>query len=223
MSMSMNIGLVDDHSLIRDSLKLILEKLEKKDFYISIEAENGKDLIKKLKKVSEFLIPKIILLDINMPEMDGFETADWLRINYPDIRIIVLTMHEDENSILRMLRLGVKGYLGKNSTPDELIGAIKAVSNGGQSFSTNITSMLISSLQNKNLPNHNDQLNSLTEKEFAFIKLTCTDLTYQEIAKKMGLSIRTIDGYRESVFSKLGVNSRSGLIIYAIKNGIVKV
>lgn len=209
------IVLTDDHVLLRSGLATLVKNL---GHQVLFEANNGKDLIEKLTPEN---IPDIVLLDINMPEMDGYETAQWLKKNYPAVKVLALSMYDNENAIIRMLRLGAKGYILKDSDPEELDTAIKSIMIKGFHHSEQINGKLIHALSKiENNENGLKVLTQLSEREADFLKFTCTELTYKEIADKMSLSPRTVDGYRDALFYKLNVRTRVGLAIYAIKNGI---
>jgi DNA-binding NarL/FixJ family response regulator len=212
------VALVDDHVLLRKGLANLISTQE---FNIHLECNNGKEFISKLSKND---LPDIVLMDINMPEMDGFETTLWLKKNYPSVKVLALSMYDDENAIIRMLRNGAKGYILKESEPSELKTAIDAVVTKGFYYSETVTGKLVHSIQgmDEDDGNNNQLLLSLNEKEITFLKLACTEMTYKEIAEHMYLSPRTIDGYRDQLFEKLNVKSRVGLVLYAIQKGIVR-
>ncbi|HMJ46122.1 MAG TPA: response regulator transcription factor [Ferruginibacter sp.] len=213
-----NIVLVDDHSLLRNGLAELVKSL---GHDVLFEADNGKGFIAKLKTKS---LPDIVLLDINMPEMDGYETAQWLKTNHPDVKVLALSMYDNETSIIRMLKCGAKGYILKDSEPAELKAAIHALMSKGFYYSDLVSGKLIHAI-NKLEDDSGDLkgLVPLNERETDFLKYSCTELTYKEIADKMFVSPRTIDGYRDALFEKLHVKTRVGLVMYAIKNGIVNV
>jgi len=218
-SVIMNIGIVDDHEIFRDGLKTLLPPDEMK---ITLEAENGIDMIDKLKTIQKEKIPDVLLVDIKMPVMDGYETVDWLLSHFPQINIIALTMFDNEDSILRMVKLGVKSYLTKNVNRKELLTAIRTVNDGHHYFTDKVTRFIVQSVQQQiKSTNSEIKINDLSEKEIKFLKLVCTEKTYSEIAAEMQLSLRTIDGYRESLFTKLNVKSRTGLVLFASKNQLV--
>jgi two-component system invasion response regulator UvrY len=211
-----NIVLVDDHALLRKGLATLVKNLGHE---VLFEADNGKDFIENLKPK---LLPDIVLLDINMPEMDGYQTANWIKANHPSVKTLALSMYDDENSIIRMLKSGAKGYLLKDSEPSELQDAIIALMNKGYYYSDLVSGKLINAI-NK-IDDDGSELKNLiklTNREIDFLKYTCTELTYKEIADELCVSPRTVDGYRGDLFEKLRVKSRIGLVIYAIRNGIV--
>jgi DNA-binding NarL/FixJ family response regulator len=211
-----SVAIADDHSLLRKALANLVNTF---DFYsVVIEADNGKDLRTKILKEG---IPDIVMLDVNMPEMDGFETTKWLYRNYPQVKILALSMLNDEKTIIKMFRLGAKGYLLKNTDPEELKQALDSLTDKNVYVSEYISGKLISGL-------HHDadqpvQELVLNEREREFLRWVCTELSYREIAEKMSISPRTADDYRQVLFNKLKVHSRVGLVMYAIRNGIVTV
>ena len=209
--------LVDDHALLRNGLAGLVREL---GYDVLFEADNGKEFIEKLKKDN---LPDIVLLDINMPQMDGYDTAAWIKRNHPEIRILALSMYDDENAIIRMLKNGAGGYILKDTEPAELKKAMDAVCNKGFYYAEMVTGRLIHtihSMQEENSPAK--AVSGLNERELEFLKLAATELTYKEIAEQMHLSPRTIDGYRDDLFEKLNIRSRVGLVLFAIKNGIVR-
>jgi DNA-binding NarL/FixJ family response regulator len=218
----MRIALVDDHKLFRKGMVSLIEMVCS-DCEIVFEADNGLDLQQKINATNQ---PDIILMDINMPGMDGFEAVAWLNANFPLVKILVLSMVEKEESIVKMLKLGVKGYLSKDVEPNVLGEALTAIMNKGFYYTDFITGKLVHALQNEN--GNNDSQNgglhkSLSAREMEFLQWACSELTYNEIAAKMFLSPKTIDGYRNACFEKLHVKSRVGLAMYAVKHGLVKV
>lgn len=209
------IALVDDHTLFRKGLLGLIEMVDD-NIDILFEADNGIDMQKKLDADN---LPDIILMDINMPEMDGFESVNWLNKNYPRINVLVVSMVENEDSIIRMLKLKVKGYLSKDVEPAELGAALNAIMSKGFYYTDFITGKLVHTLQNEQ---EKEMLVNLNEKEKKFIQLACSELTYNDIAGEMFVSPKTIDGYRNNLFEKLAVKSRVGLALYAVKHGLVK-
>jgi DNA-binding NarL/FixJ family response regulator len=208
--------LVDDHALLRNGLAGLVKEL---GYQVLFEADNGKEFTEKLKKED---LPDIVLLDINMPRMDGYDTAAWIKRHYPDIRILALSMYDDENAIIRM-KNGAGGYILKDTEPAELKKAMDAVCSKGFYYSEMVTGRLIHSIHSMQEDNSPAKaLAGLNDRELEFLKLASTELTYKEIAEQMHLSPRTIDGYRDDLFEKLNIRSRVGLVLFAIKNGIVR-
>lgn len=205
------IVLVDDHRLFRSGIAALINSIP--GYQIIYEASNGLELSQKITPKTK---PHIILLDINMPQMNGIETAQWLKIHYPDVKVIVLSMFEDADKVLTMLRLGVKGYLLKDAEPHEFEEALRKVSNHEVYFPSFVTRHLV---YNFNQP---DTI-KLNNREIEFLKLAGTELTYKEIADQMCISARTVDGYRDQLFDKLQIKSRVGLVLYAIKHKMIVV
>jgi two-component system, NarL family, invasion response regulator UvrY len=209
--------LVDDHVLLRSGLASLIRGFGEYD--VVFEACDGYDLIRQLKNSRR---PDVILLDINMPEMDGYETACWLRRNYPEIKVLALSMYDTDSSIVRMLKNGVKGYIVKDIDAGELRLALDTVIDKGFYYTDMVTGKLIHTISNLDEPELRvRRILSLNERELEFMKMVCTEWTYKEIADRMYLSPRTIDGYRDALFEKLNVRTRVGLAMYAVRNGIV--
>lgn len=209
------VAVIDDHVLLRSALSRLVNTFDQ--YTVLFEADNGKQL---KEKVQQHLVPEIVLLDVNMPEMDGFETTQWLHKNYPFIKVLVLSMLSDERTIIKMFRLGARGYLLKNTDPDELRKALDAINQQNVYLSEYVSTKLVTGLNNASDRAEVDLV--LNEREREFLRHTCSELSYKEIAEKMHLSPRTIDDYRQALFSKLKVHSRVGLVMYAIRNGIAE-
>ena len=211
------VGIADDHSLLRNALANLINTFD--NYTILFQADNGKDL---RNRILMHQVPEVVLLDVNMPEMDGFETTQWLHKNYPHIKVLALSMLSDEKTIIRMFRLGAKGYLLKNAEPAELKEALDSLMAKNVYVSDYVSGKLVSGLQDAELePGEKEVV--LNEKEREFLRWVCTELSYKEIAGNMHISPRTADDYRQSLFAKLKVHSRVGLVMYAIKQGIVSV
>jgi DNA-binding NarL/FixJ family response regulator len=213
----LTIALVDDHSLLRNGLTKLVQSL---GYYVAFEADNGKEFVEQIQRHET---PTLVLMDINMPEMDGYETTKWLKQHHPDVNVLALSMYDNEASIIKMLKCGAKGYILKDSDPTELKAAIDAVINKGYYYSDLVSGKLIHAI-NKIEDEGSDisALIHLSDRETDFLKYSCTELTYKEIAEKMFVSPRTIDGYRDALFEKLNIKTRVGLAMYAIKNGLVQ-
>jgi two-component system invasion response regulator UvrY len=213
------VALADDHILLRKGLAGVVDSFG--DYEVLFEADNGKDFTQQIEKHGE---PDMVLMDINMPEMDGYATAQWLRQHHPLVNVIALSMYDNENAIIRMFKAGAKCYILKDSEPPELKNALDSVHQKGYYYSELVTGRLIHSINKMDDKSSEIKtFNDLNDREIEFLKYACTEMTYKEIAEKMFLSPRTIDGYRDALFEKLEIKTRVGLVMYAIKNGIVTV
>ncbi len=211
-----SVAIADDHSLLRSALAKLINTFE--GYNIIMEADNGKEL---RNKIQQQVVPDIVMLDVNMPEMDGFETTQWLHKTYPQVKVLALSMFSDEKTIIKMFKVGAKGYLLKNTDPEELKKALDALIDKNVYLSEYVSGKLVSGLHQESGEPVKEVI--LNEKEREFLRWTCSELSYKEIASKMFVSPRTVDDYRQSLFNKLKVHSRVGLVLYAIKNGIVEV
>jgi DNA-binding NarL/FixJ family response regulator len=211
-----NIAIVDDHTLFRQGLAHLLS--ESDEINVLFDADNGADMIQKL---CMHPAPQVILMDITMPIMDGYETTKWLKENYPQIHVLALSMFEEDKPIIGMLKSGAGGYMLKQSKAADLVRAIKSIAT--QSFFINelVSGKLLRNIQN-NQPIKNAPI-GLNANELKFLELCCSDLTYKQIADIMYLSPHTIDNYREALFQKFEVKSRTGLVISALKNDLIKI
>ena len=208
------IAIVDDHTLMSKALENMIAENPK--YRVAMNHPNGEDFISGLERISE--MPAVVLMDINMPYKNGIETTEWLTEHHPDIKVIALTMEDDEKVLIRMLKAGAKGYLLKDMQPSILFQAIDTVFEKG-SFYTDFVAQKLLKVQTEDAKNAS-LLSDLKEREKEFIKLACSELTYKEIADKMCLSPKTIDGYRDSVFVKLEIKNRVGLVLFALKHNL---
>jgi DNA-binding NarL/FixJ family response regulator len=218
MNEKKSIAVVDDHALIRKGVSALINYFPM--HYVKYEAANGADLIKQ---VANGEMPDIVLLDIVMPEMDGYATASWIRKNHPKVKILALSTMDSELAIVKMIRSGAHGYILKDAEQEELKLAFEQVVSLGYYYNDVVSRKIVQSV-NKLVDEENDLglLVKLSDRESQFLQLACSEKTYAEIAKEMFVSDRTVDGYRDALFKKLNVVSRVGLVLYAIKNGIVK-
>ncbi len=210
------IVIVDDHLLFAQSLESLITKLEA--YEVLAILKNGKELTQYY--MHKRKVPDLILLDVKMPVMDGIQTMQWLKANKPEQKVLALTMEDDEDTIIKMLRAGAKGYLLKDIHPENFEFAMKMVIEQGFYYSGKIESALRNS---EDMDQSRDFHERLTVKERGFLKHACSELTYKDIAGEMGLSPKTIENYRESVFKKLEVKTRVGLVIYCMKNKLIKI
>jgi DNA-binding NarL/FixJ family response regulator len=211
--MSRSIAVVDDHILIAKAISGVIENFT--NYHVLYEVEHGKALIEKFKNPKN--IPEIVLLDITMPVMDGFDTAKWIKANYPDVLVLALSMQDDDLSLIKMIKAGAKGYLLKNIHPTELNRALDELCSKGHYYPEWAASKLFSSLSGDSHPKSSGI--SFTERENEFLGYCCSEMTYKEIAEKMFCSTRTVEGYRDALFDKLGLKTRVGLAVYTIKTG----
>jgi DNA-binding NarL/FixJ family response regulator len=208
------IAIVDDHTLMSKALENMIA--ENPQYKVVMNHPNGEDFIEALEKTAD--LPAVVLMDINMPFKNGIETTEWLSEHYPDIKVIALTMEDDEKVLIKMLKAGAKGYLLKDMQPSILFQAIDTVFEKG-SFYTDFVAQKLLKVKTEDLKNQS-LLSELKEREIEFIKFACSELTYKEIADKMFLSPKTIDGYRDSVFIKLDIKNRVGLVLFAMKHNL---
>jgi DNA-binding NarL/FixJ family response regulator len=203
--------IVEDHTLLSQAIAGIVNGFD--DFEVSYLCKNGQDLIDKFTTADENY-PDIVLMDVNMPVMNGIEATKWLSENHPSIYVLALSVEDDESTILKMIRAGAKGYLLKDVEKSILEEALLELMSIGFYHTRQVSNLLVKSVSQRN----NEII--LKEREVTFMKYACTELTYKEIADKMCLSPKTIDGYRDALFVKLNVRNRVGLVVYAIKNKI---
>lgn len=208
------IAIVDDHKLVSKAIENMISFNPK--FEVVMNCFNGEDFLNKLE--SQKTMPEVVLMDINMPRKNGIQTTLELTKLYPDLKVIALTMEDNESTIISMLKAGAKGYLLKDMSPDILFDAINIVHEKGVFYTDLVTQSL---LKIKTEEKETQEITTLLkDREIEFIKLACSELTYKEIAEQMCVSPRTIDGYRDSVFAKLNVKTRVGVVLFAIKHDL---
>jgi len=206
--------LVDDHTLFRKGIAELVNNFD--DYKVIWEAANGNEFMENLQTLSE---PEIVILDIAMPIMDGFETARFLKKMHPKIKILILSMSDKDDVIIKMLKIGVNGYILKDAEPIEFETALNEIIEKGTYYSDFVSGAMVKILELDSTKEYNKI--QISHQELQFLKLVSTESTYKEIAEKMAVSVRTIDGYRENLFAKLQVKSRIGLVLFAIKNGYI--
>lgn len=212
--MSITIAIADDHQLFLKSISILVESFP--SFTIVADAVNGDILLKKLALLQQ--LPDIIILDVNMPVMDGPKTAAIISEKYPQIKLVALSMKEDDSSVIQMIRAGCCAYLLKDIHPDELEKALLEVYRNGY-YNADISNIRYRRLLMKQ---KEEEKLHFSDRELQFLKLACSDLTYKQIASQMHLAERTIDGYRESLFEKLAVQSRVGMVLEALRRNLVE-
>jgi two-component system invasion response regulator UvrY len=215
MNNTINVALVDDHRLLRNGLSNFIKNTP--DFEVTFEADNGIDLQEKIKGQP---LPDVVLMDINMPLMDGYEATQWLYQHHPSVKVIALSMYDSEECIIRMLRRGAKGYLLKDTEPAELIKAIIETKINGYYYTPMVAKQISLLINDTEIEQKNASV--LTERELELLQLMASEFTYKEIADKMCLSPKTVENHREKICEKLQVKTRVGLVMYAMKNGLVK-
>lgn len=211
MAKKTKIAIADDHGVVRDGLKMIINGFE--GFEVIFAVENGVELLKQLEKMPGEDHPEICIIDISMPEMDGYETMRQLSERFAGIKVLSLSMFYNEFSIIKMLRLGAKGYIKKDADSEELLKAMQIIGDGGYYHPGVPVEKLYRKLSSA-------RSLMLSEKEMEFLRYCCLDLGYKEIAELMKVSVRTVDNYRNALFAKLNIRTRIGLTIYALKSGL---
>jgi DNA-binding NarL/FixJ family response regulator len=207
-----SVVICEDHTLLSQAIAGIVDSFE--HFEVLYLCKNGADLIEKFTFNQQ--LPEIVLMDVNMPILNGIETTKWINDKHPEVSVLALTVEEEENTILKMIRSGAKGYLLKDVDKNTLETALLKIIETGYYHSNNVTDVLMNSVSGKSNIHHAH----LKDSEIEFLKLLCSELTYREIAEYMKLSPKTIDGYRDNLFIKLDVKNRIGLVIYAVKHKI---
>ncbi len=219
MQQEVAITLVDDHVIVRNGLKSLIEVLG--NYKVVNQYDNGQRFIDDLDKMGT---PDLVIMDLNMPELNGLETMRLINKLKPDWKILILTLESDDKTIIELFRLGVRGYLPKSCSAEVLKTAIENTIEEGYYHSDILRTAIMSDAGFGNTRKHQPPP-PLTEREKQFLQLVCdpAEYTYEIMAEKMTVSRRTIDGYRESLFEKLNVKSKTGLVLYAIKNKLVTV
>lgn len=215
------IALVDDHSLLRNALANVIKTFP--DYSIILQANNGRHFIQLLDPDD---LPDIVLMDVSMPVMNGFETTRWIYENYPEIRVIALSMQREEWTVIRMLRNGARGYMLKDIELDDLRRGLDEVANKGLYINEILYKKIVDTIDTDPETVRASEWEismGLSDREKEFLCLLCTEKSYKEIANDMFLSPRTVDGYRDILFEKVQVISRIGLVLFAFRNGIARI
>ncbi len=211
------IAIADDYKIFREGLKISFSL----DPNLSVihEADNGEDLIANIEKEK----PDVIIMDLKMPIMDGMEATQVLRKKYTDIKILVVSMYDDDKFIIHLMEIGASGYLLKNAEPEEILKAIYAVCENGYYFNDLVNKALLKKLVLKNSikPSFKENI-ELTERELEVLTLLCEEKTSSEIGKQIFLSPRSVEGIRQRLIEKVGVRNIAGLVMFAVKNGLTQ-
>lgn len=213
---TIKVAIADDHALFRSGVKTALSV--KKDVELIAEADNGMQLINLLKHIE----PDVILLDIQMPIMDGIQTLPEIRKIRPNTKVIILSMHNDHSMISKLMEIGANSYLTKNSDSETIYQAIKTCHEQEFFFNELTNKALLTGLRTKRNDVSAQQDVALTEKELRVLKLMCEEKTTKEIADIVDISPRTVEAIRDKLKSKIGAKSMAGLVMYAVKNGIIE-
>lgn len=211
------IAIADDYKIYRDGLKVNLSADDNLD--VVLEADNGEDLLHGLTDAQ----PDVIIMDLKMPIMDGMEATKEVRKRFNAMKVIVVTMYEDDKFIIHMMENGANGYLLKNADSAEIIKSIYSVHETGYYFNDLVNKALLKKLLLKGnvRPSFNQNI-ELTERELEVLKLICEEKTAAEIGKELFISVRTVEGHRTKLIEKVGVRNTAGLVMFALKNGIVQ-
>ena len=212
------IAIADDEALFRKGMKLILDSYQ--TLQVDLEAENGLDLLEKLKHTED--LPDILLLDLKMPEMNGIEVAKVVQVKYPTLKTIVLSTHFSRAFIINMIELSAVAYLPKNSLPTEVVETIKAVYANGFYYNSEVLSIIRENIISKKKPKAQFSL-ELTSREKEVLQLICEQYSAPEIADKLFISPRTVDGHRNNLLLKLNCKNVAGLVVVALQQQIVEI
>ena len=216
---SISVALVDDHQLFRRGLAGILDDADGID--VAYEADNGKQFVDRLAAGD---VPDLVLLDLEMPEMGGMQVVEVLNKDYPDVRVVLLTMHNDDRFVLHFMESGAGAYLLKNAHPDEVEQAIRDVVSKGFYVNDHVAQTMLKGMSRKRQPTPALPQNSdLTPKEVEVLRLICLEQTTPQIAEQLFLSPRTIEGHRKRMLEKTGAKNTAGLVMYAVRYGLVNI
>lgn len=218
---NIRIALADDENLFREGLANLL--CTNPEYELVAQAENGKKMLEKIRRLT--ILPDIALMDLNMPEMNGVELNYVLQKEYPTIKVIILSIYSDDKYISKMIEAGACGYLKKNSETWELFETLNNTAKLGFYFNSDVVKALRNSVhyRKQSIQNLNNIPITLTEREVAILRMICNEFTNAEIAEKLFISHRTVDGHRTNLLSKTGCKNTAGLVIFAIRYGIFEV
>jgi len=209
--------IVDDHPFFRQGISLFLE--DRDEIELKSEADNGKIALTTLKQDSNF---DVVLMDIKMPEMDGIETTKEIKDNYPELKVLVLTSFNSWDKVYEALKAGADGYVMKDSQPEELVAAIKAVYTGGVYYGADVAEQLLARVNHKEANTQNEELiEPLTDRELEVLALLGRGLSNQEIADELVVSIKTVKTHVSNILGKLEVDSRTQAAVFAIRKGLI--
>ncbi len=209
------LALADDQNLFRKGMAMLLRELDGME--VTLECANGKDLLKAIAVVPV----DVVLLDLEMPVMDGVETMKRMRTDHPEVKVLVLSMHSEEKFIVHLMELGANGYLLKTAEATEVENAIRSVAESGYYFSDMVSQVMLQGLVKKDkVRPYFNVVDPLSEREIEVLKLICAEKTTPEIAEQLFLSPRTVEGHRNNILLKTGARNVAGLVVFAMTNGI---
>ncbi len=210
------IAIVDDQPLFVKGLVSLLEHF--KQVQVITQANHGKELLNSLKH----RVPQVILMDVRMPVMDGIAATEAIKKDYPYIKIIMLTMHDEERLVLHLLEKGANGYLLKDAEPEEVVSAIEDVVAKDYYFNEYVSSTMLKNLHNRNKPSPSfPGIEDVTQRETEVLELICASFTTAEIAEQLHISARTVEGHRKNLLAKLAVRNTAGLVVAAVRHRLV--
>lgn len=211
------VAIADDHKIFRKGVILSLRHYSNIKFVL--EAENGQQLLDGIREAK----PDVILMDLRMPVKDGIETTKYISLHYPDIFVIVLTMHEEEKFVIHLMENGANGYLLKSTDPVEIKKAITDVVDKGFYLNHFVNRILIkrSQSKNKSIPSLSNEV-EVSEREKGVLELICLEYTSQEIGEKMNISSRTVESIKERLMERFGLKNTAGLVFFAVKNNLIE-
>lgn len=213
------LSIVDDHKIFREGLKSTLG--DYKEIQLVSESSNGQEIIEKLGSEK----PDVVLMDMKMPVMDGIQATGFITKNFKKVKVLALSMFDDDKYIISMMKAGARGYLLKSAEPDEIVEAINSVHEKGFYFNDHLSLTMVKKLMGNSVFDDEEESGTveLNDRESDILKLICAEYANTEIADKMCLSVRTVEGYRTKLFEKIGARNIAGLVIYAIKNKIIQI
>jgi DNA-binding NarL/FixJ family response regulator len=217
MQQIISVALADDQVLFREGIASLIKN--EAGFSLTMEADNGLDFLSKLKTINE--LPDVLLMDMEMPGMDGMQLNDELRKKFPSIKVIVLSVHAGERLMARMIHAGASGYLLKNCNKDELLNAIRSVFTNGFYITPDVLKAIQSPAANaKGTTNIQSIPIDLSPRESEVLQFICMEFSNAEIAEKLFISVRTVDGHRNNLLAKTGCHNTAGLVLFAVKHRI---
>ena len=208
------IAIADDHALFRRGMVALLKSIP--DFEVIFEAANGQEMVDKIPEI----MPDLVIMDLKMPVMDGIKATEIIRKTWPSVRVVVISMHDEDQFVTHLMELGANGYILKDADPDEVEFAIRTIVAQEYYYGPFLNKVMHRKVMDKSKKREANLSNKIhfTERELEIIHLICEGLTTAQIAEKVFLSHRTVDGHRTSIMDKLAVKNTAGVVVYAVKN-----